>query len=297
VRLPAASVDNHGAMSLQLKQESRVGSAFAFSVVVVDRTDGVGFGMNHSNSTILMFFTAVLAVVSNDASAQMGMRPPPPMPTRTDMNPRLVTEDQWINSILDHWTGSQRKSWRSLDPRFRGWVSHLVWQRTSTGRPSSESEMQGLRVPLACPVEAFEAPPHSVAESMDYFRGVMPGINWNAWADIDPGFRALAEWEMSAAHSKAQMSKALKAWWELNSESIQVCLDAPVAREASTSSAAIALPDQRHEQIERRARTELSAVDHMIAPEPIKQEAREQVSDAAIVDNYIVDAEIPPTRK
>jgi hypothetical protein len=35
----------------------------------------------------------------------------------------------------------------------------------------------------------------------------------------------------------------------------------------------------------------------MIAPEPIKQEAREQVSDAAIVDKYIVDAEIPPTRK
>ena len=128
---------------------------------------------------------------------------------------------------------------------------------------------------------------------MDYFRGVMPGINWNAWADIDPGFRALAEWEMSAAHSKAQMSKALKAWWELNSESIQVCLDAPVAREASTSSAAIALPDQRHEQIERRARTELSAVDHMIAPEPIKQEAREQVSDAAIVDKYMADVDRP----
>jgi hypothetical protein len=260
--------------------------------------------MNHSNSTILMFFTAVLTVASNDASAQMGMRPSPQMTPRTDMNQRLVvTEDQWINSIVDHWTGAQRKAWRSLDRRFRGWVSHIVWARTSVGRPSGESEAQGPRVPSACSVDAFEAPAHSVAESMDYFRNLMPDINWNAWADIDPGFRALAEWEMSAAHAKAQMSKALNAWWELNSGSIQACLDAPAAREASTSSAAIAqasiarsstsLPDQRHEQIERRARSELSAVEHMIAPEPIKQEAREQVSDAAMVDKYMADVDRP----
>jgi hypothetical protein len=268
---------------------------------VVDRTGGVGFRMNHSNSSIFMFFTAVLTVASNDASAQMGMRPPQPMAPRPDMNARLVvTEDQWINSVVDHWTGSQHKSWRALDRRFSSWVSHLVWLRTSTGRPSDESEAQGPRVPSACPVEAFEAPAHSIAESMDYFRDVMPDINWNAWANIDPGFRALAEWEMSAAHAKAQMSKALKTWWELNNESVRVCLDAPVARDASTSSAAIAqastassisLPNQRHEQIERRVRSELSAVDRMIAPEPIKQEAREQVSDAAIVDKYIADVD------
>jgi hypothetical protein len=285
MRLAAASVDNGGAMSLQL-----------------DRTRGVGFRMNHSNSAILMFFTAALAVASNDASGQMSMRPQMPPPSRSDMTTRLaLSEDQWINSIVDHWTGSQRKSWRSLDRRFRGWVSHLVWVRTSVGRPSGESESQGPHVPAACPVEAFEAPVHSVAESMAHFRNVMPDVNWNDWANIDPGFRALAEWEMSAAHAKAQMSKALKTWWELNSENVQVCLDAPVAREASTSSAPIAqtsiarsstsLLDQRHEQLERRVRSELSEVDHLIAPEPMKQEAREQVSDAAKVDNYIADVD------
>jgi hypothetical protein len=258
--------------------------------------------MNHSNSTILMFFTAVLAVASNDASAQMGMRPQMPQPQRTDMNPRqFMTEDRWIDSIVDHWTGSQRKSWRALDRQFRGWVSHLVWVRTSSGRPSGAPEAQGPHVPSACPIDAFEAPAHSVAESMDYFRDVIPDINWNAWANIDPGFRALAEWEMSVAHAKAQMSKALKTWWELNSESVRGCLDATVVRDASTSSATIAqastarssisLLDQRHEQIERRVRSELSEVDHMIAPEPIKQEAREQVSDAAIVDKYVADVD------
>jgi len=136
---------------------------------------------------------------------------------------------------------------------------------------------------------------------MDYFRGVMPDVNWNAWANIDPEFRALAEWEMSAEHEKAQMSKALKTWWGRNSEGVQACLDATGARDVSTSSAAIAQasikrssispPDQRHEQIERRVRSELSAVDHMIAPEPIKQEAREEVGDAATVDKYIVDVD------
>jgi hypothetical protein len=260
--------------------------------------------MNHSNSTFLTFFAAVLvlAVASNDASAQMGMRQQMPLPPRTDMNPRpIVTEDQWINSIVDHWTGLQRKSWRSLDRRFCGWVSHLVWVRVSAGRPSGEPEAQAPHVPSACPVDAFEAPAHSVAESMSYLRDVMPDINWNAWANIDPAFRALAEWEMSAEHAKAQMSKALKTWWELNSESVQACLDATGARDVSASSAAIAqasIPrssisplDQRREQIERRVRSELSAVDHMIAPEPIKQEAREQVSDAANVDKYIVDVD------
>lgn len=258
--------------------------------------------MNHSNSAILMFFTAALAVASNDASAQMSMRPQMPPPSRTDMTTRLaLSEDQWINSTVDHWTGSQRKSWRSLDRRFHGWVSHLVWVRISAGRPSGESEAQGPHVPAACPVEAFEAPAHSVAESMAHFRDVMPDINWSDWANIDPGFRALAEWEMSAAHAKAQMSKALKIWWELNIENVRLCLDAPVARDASTSSAAIAQGstalsstsplDQRHEQIERRVRSELSAVNHMIAPEPIKQEAREQVGDAAIVDKYIADVD------
>jgi hypothetical protein len=258
--------------------------------------------MNHSNSTMLMICTAALALASSDASAQMGMRQQMPLPPRTDMNPRLiVTEDQWISSIVDHWTGSQRKSWRSLDRRFCGWASHLVWVRTFAGRPSGEPESQGPHVPSACPVNAFEAPAHSVAESMDYFRGVMPDINWNAWDNIDPAFRALAEWEMSAEHAKMKMSKALKTWWELNSESVQACLEATVAHDVSTSSAAIAPAsvtrssisplDQRHEQIERRARSELSAVNHMIAPEPIKQEAREQVSDAAIVDKYIVDVD------
>jgi len=306
VHLAAASVDNCRAMSLQLKKESRKESGLGwpcirFSLVVVDRTDG-GFRMNRSNSTILMLLTAVLAVASNDASAQMGMRPQMPQPSRTDMSqPMVVTEDQWINSIVDHWTGSQRKSWRSLDRQFRGWVSHLVWVRTSAGRPSGEPEAQGPHVRPACPIDAFEAPAHSVAESMDYFREVIPNINWNAWANIDPGFRALAEWEMSTAHAKAQISKALKTWWELNSESVQGCLDATVVRDASTSSATIAqasntqssisLLDQRHEQIERRVRAELSAVDHMIAPEPIKQEAREQVGDAAIVDKYMADVD------
>jgi hypothetical protein len=260
--------------------------------------------MNHSNSTILMFFTAVLAVVSNDASAQMGMRAPQPMAPQTDMNQRLVvTEEQWINSIVDHWTGAQRKSWRSLDRHFRGWVSHLVWVRTSSGRPSGEPEAHGLHVPSSCPVEAFETPAHSVAESMDYFREVMPDINWYAWVNIEPGYRALAEWEMSAAHTKAQMSKALKTWWELNSERVQGCLDATEARDEGTHSVAItqastarssaSLLNQRHEQIERRARSELSEVDHMIAPEPIKQEAREQVSDAAIVDKYMAEVDRP----
>jgi hypothetical protein len=41
------------------------------------------------------------------------------------------------------------------------------------------------------------------------------------------------------------------------------------------------------EQIDRRAKAELQTVDHMLAPEPIKHEARERISDAAAVEKYI----------
>jgi hypothetical protein len=256
--------------------------------------------MNHSSSTILMLFAAALTVTSDGASAQMSMmRQPMPMGQRVDLNSKLLaTEDQWINSIVDHWSSSQRRSWRLLDRRFCGWASHLVWMRKTAGRPSDEVVAPASPVPPACAVDSFVPPEQSVAESMDYFRQLLPGIDWNAWANIDPAFRSLAEWEMSAEHAKAQMSKALKTWWDLNGEKVQACLITQ-AGEASTSSAGIvqastarsstSLPSQRYAQIERRARSERSTVDRMTAPEPIKQEAREQVSDAATVDKYMAD--------
>jgi hypothetical protein len=136
---------------------------------------------------------------------------------------------------------------------------------------------------------------------MDYFRQLLPSVDWNAWANIDPAFRSLAEREMSTEHAKARMSKALKTWWDLNGEKIQACLTTQAA-EASASSAGIvqastapsstSLLSQRYAQIERRARSERSTVDRMTAPEQIKQEAREQVSDAEIVDKYMADVDL-----
>jgi hypothetical protein len=256
--------------------------------------------MNHLNSRLLMSFAGVLAVAANNASAQMSMRQSMPMVPQADLNARqFVSEEQWINSIVDHWTGSQRKSWHSLDPHFRGWVSHLVWVRKTVGRPSSDSGLQGPRfhAPSACPADAFAAPVPTVAESMDHFRNLMPDINWSAWTNIEPTFRGVAEWEMSAAHAKALVSKALKNWWELNIEKILSCLHEPEEREAKASSRTIDVvsaprsltPNPRFEQIDRRATSDRRTADHMIAPEPMKQEVREQISDAATVDKYIAD--------
>jgi hypothetical protein len=39
----------------------------------------------------------------------------------------------------------------------------------------------------------------------------------------------------------------------------------------------------------RRERLEREAVDHTVAPEPIKQQARQQFRDAAAVDRYLAD--------
>jgi hypothetical protein len=231
--------------------------------------------------------------MSNSASGQM-MRQSP-LPTHVDMNPRepLVTEEHWINSIVDRWSSSQRKSWRALDPTFRGWVSHLVWVRKNIGKPTAVAELQGpvFQVPSACPVDAFASIVHSVAESMDHFRNSMPDINWNAWNDIEPKFRDIAEWEMSAAHARAQASAARKIWWDLNSDRIQSCLGATATGLISTGSSPATQANQRYEQIDRRARAELQTVDHMIAPEAIKREAREQIADAAAVDKYISDVD------
>jgi hypothetical protein len=134
---------------------------------------------------------------------------------------------------------------------------------------------------------------------MGYFREVMPDINWQAWNNIEPKFREMAEWEMSVAHARAQLSKAEKNWWDRNGEKVQACLYAAEPTNTRTSAATIGAaatgpvslpqPNARVEEIDRRAKTELRTVDHMVAPDPVKQEAREQISDAAAVDKFVAD--------
>jgi len=131
---------------------------------------------------------------------------------------------------------------------------------------------------------------------MNHFREVMPDIDWTVWANIEPTFRAVAEWEMSTEHYRAQVSKTLKDWWALNNDAAGECLSAAALGDGQRPQAAIAAvsmsrssPNPRYAQIDRRARLERSAIDHMLAPEPIKNEAREQISDAAAVDRYAAD--------
>jgi hypothetical protein len=251
--------------------------------------------MKQVSLSTTLYFASVLVVMCHNANAQMQMRQPMQMAPQTNMIPReFVTEEQWINSIVDRWTATQRKSWRLLDRRFSAWASHLVWLRKSEGRPSVEVNVQSPHFPWGCQVDSFAAPTHSVAESMNHFRELMPDVDWNAWANIEPTFRAIAEWEMSVEHYQAQVSKTLKDWWAVNNEAVQVCLNATTSSEGErpqTAIAAAAVPNQRYTQIDRRARSERSAIDHMVAPEPIKSEVREQINDAAAVDRYAADAD------
>lgn len=254
--------------------------------------------MKQLRPSMAVYFVGVLAVVCHDANAQMQMRQPLPVAPQINMIPRtFVTEDQWINSIVDRWSGSQRKSWRLLDRRFSGWASHLVWLRKAAGRPSGEVN-QAPHVPSACQVDSFAAPVHSVAESMNHFREVMPEVDWNAWANIEPTFRAIAEWEMSTEHYRAQVSQTLKDWWALNNDAVRACLNAAASGESEHPARAIAAvslsrspPNPRYEPIDRRARSEQSAIDRMVAPEPVKKEAREQISNAAAADRYAADVD------
>jgi len=243
--------------------------------------------MRQINPSFVVYFAAVLVVVWHNANAQM-MRQPAPMGSAVNLFPReSVTEDQWINSIVDHWTASQRKSWRALDRRFAGWVAHLVWLRKTQIRPSSDISAQAPHLPPACPVDSFVVSPPSVDESMNHFREIMPGLDWNAWANIEPAFRAIAEWEMSTENYRAQVSKTLKEWWTLNNEAVRACLNATASGEGERPKTA----NPRYAQIDRRVHSERSAIDHMVAPEPVKVEAREQISDAAAVEKYAADVD------
>jgi hypothetical protein len=131
---------------------------------------------------------------------------------------------------------------------------------------------------------------------MSRLQDAMPNVNWDAWNNIEPTFRGVAEWEFSVLHAKAQRSAAQKSWWELNDNQVRECLElsvSPATRTVSsiqTASAKPALPQNpRYEQIERREKLEREAVDHVVAPEPIKQQARQQIRDAAAVDRYLAD--------
>jgi len=242
--------------------------------------------MKQLRPSAVAFFVGLMAAMCHNASAQMGMRQPPAMGPQMNMIPRQFgTEDQWVNSIVDHWTGSQRKSWHLLDRRFSAWASHLVWLRKNAGRPSDEVDVQASRMPTGCPIESLVLPAQSVPEAMNHFREVMPDVDWNAWANIEPTFRAIAEWEMSAEHFRAQTSRTLKDWWTLNEEAVRACLNATRLEERNRSQTIIGA-SPRYAQIDRRVRSERNAIDHMNAPEPIKEEAREQINDAAAVDKY-----------
>jgi hypothetical protein len=242
--------------------------------------------MKPMSPSVVAYFAAVLVVLCHQANAQMMRQPAPMAPPVNLFQRESVTEDQWINSIVDHWTALQRKSWRGLDRRFSGWVAHLVWLRKTAVRPSGDLSAQAPHLPSACPVDSFVASTPSVGESMNHFRELMPDVDWNAWANIEPAFRAIAEWEMSTEYYRAQMSKTLKEWWTLNSEAVRACLNA-AAGEGERSKTA----NPRYAQIDRRAHSERSAIDHMLAPEPIKVEAREQISDAAAVERYVADVD------
>jgi hypothetical protein len=211
----------------------------------------------------------------------MRMQPPPmqhmePIPRET-----LLSEDQWISSIIDHWSAAQRRSWLSLDRTFRGWVAHLVWTTKNAGRPSHERSVDAdtkralFQVPAGCPVESYIAPAQSVDDSMAYFRDALPEIDWSGWSGIEPKFRSIAEWELSALHARALQLAAQRSWWERNERSVQACLDSPQPL------------NSRYEQIDRREKLEREALDRERIPEPVRQAARRQISDAAAVDRYL----------
>ena len=224
-----------------------------------------------------LFLSASALAVSMNAYGQMRMQQQPMQHIDSFPRETSLTEDQWIGSIIDHWSGSQRRSWRSLDSSFRGWVSHLVWTRKNAGQASLDADTKRtpFEIPAACPVEPFVTPMHSVADSMSYFRSALPEINWDAWNNIEPNFRGVVESELSAMHARAQRLAAQRTWWEHNDGQVRACLDS------------IPYPSPRYEQIDRREKLEREAVDRERAPEPIRQAARQQISDAAAVDRYL----------
>lgn len=244
--------------------------------------------MKQLNLSVVVSFAAVLVVMCRNANAQMQMRQPMPMAPPTGLFPReFVSEDQWINSIVDRWSASQRKSWRVLDRRFSVWVSHLVWLRKTAAKSSGDISAQAPHLPSACPVDLFVASAPSIGESMHHFREIMPDVDWNAWANIEPAFRAIAELEMSTEYYRAQVSRTLKEWWALNNDAVRVCLNA-TALAAGESPKTV---NPLHAQIDRRAYAERRAIERLVAPEPIKDEAREQVNDAAAVERYAADVD------
>lgn len=215
--------------------------------------------------------------MSLNAYGQMRMQQQPMQ--HMDLGPRdtLLSEDQWLSSVIDHWNGPQRRSWQSLDRIYRRWVTHLVWTRVNAGPASLDPDAKRtlFQIPAGCPVETFVAPTQSVADSMSDFRSVLPEINWDAWNNIEPKFRGVAEWELSALHARARRLAAQRTWWESNDKQVRECLD-------STPN-----PNPHYEQIDRREKLEREAVDREQAPEPIRQAARQQISDAAAVDRYL----------
>lgn len=215
----------------------------------------------------------------------------------------ILTKEDYMRSVLKHWTPSQISAWQSLDGSFTDWVASAMWRkeqlkeiarRNHTLVRTGYDPYFRLDVPSNCqlptPVEPARNGPRYRGTTLHSY---LTQDAWNQWEKIEPNFRRETEDEIYEEHYQLLRMRARLAWWQANAGTIENCIQAARAQ-ALSDAQAVALHAEvveDNEAIDRRWNAEIKEIIERKAPAQAKPETIERLQTLREIDKFIHDAD------
>src|ERR1700685_733300 len=243
---------------------------------------------------------AITLCSTRPANAQMlGCLPGQPCPSIPDNE--LLTSDDYIRSILSHWSPSQVGAWQALEPSFRNWVILIMWgqkqmddiaRRLNQPIGTQFDPNFRLDMPANCSLSTFVEPqrPNDL-EYMNQLQSEIPNANWQAWAMIEFSFRTQANKRMNDIHYEIMTVHARLIWWRTNNAAIGACIENNRPRPLNDvqASALVVAQNQSDDQIDRQFEVQKQNVRDTFAPAKVKVEKIHELDELKEMDKYIKD--------
>ena len=243
---------------------------------------------------------AITLCSARPVNAQM-MQCLPGQPCPSIPDDVLLTSDDYVRSILSNWSPSQVGAWQAVEPSFRNWVIVIMWGQkqmddiaNKLNQPISTHFDPNFRLdmPANCSLSVFVEPQRpSDPEYMNQLQSEIPSANWQAWAMVEPSFRAQANKRMNDIHYEIMTVHARLIWWRDNNAVIDACIqnNRPRPLNAVQSSALVFAQSQSDAQIDRQFEVQKQNVRDTFAPAKVRVEKIHELDEYKEIDKYIND--------
>lgn len=215
----------------------------------------------------------------------------------------LLTQEDYVQSILKHWSPSQVQAWKTLDPLFQNWVTRLMWNEQQ--KKEIEARL-GHKIntrfdpyfrlynPPNCQLSAWVGPKRPfITAYMNELRVTVPNAGWDSWANIEPVFRTRAELAMSENRFMQIKLRATADWWERNAAAIAACIES--ARKHALTAVQVNAyqlsQNQYNSAIDREYQQEKERVRDQFGPAELRKQKMEELDTYKEIDKFEHDAD------